>query len=187
MSSASANHPSNTVFFILLKEQTVEKKIKSMLFTKMQKIEQVTALPGSLWYSCEAELSQFDVNQLLTVQSAEQPDCFLLTSSLQFLVKLSEVKFNMLFAIVTCRERAAVFLNDQGSRLNFACSLHSQVMVGKDGSVMVDILDQDDQRTLRGVVKYVGNIPNLDGYWFAVELPVVMVVLYAIIRSLGYD
>jgi hypothetical protein len=167
---------SRVIYFILLEERVAEKKTKGSLFTKTQKNEFVTVLPGSLWYAYETDISQHGANQVLDLLAVELPNCYMQTNSFSQLVQLTELQYNMLHAVATCRERAATFQLDRRNQLDDACSLYQEVKAG-GRLVNVDILDEDGRRQLKGNVKYAGSIPDLDGYWFAVELPMVNIFL----------
>jgi hypothetical protein len=173
--SKSPSHDKH--YFILMKECTMERKARGTLFSRSRDNEAATALPGSLWFLSDSELrnlTQSKASYQVTFHSAEQTDYCLYMSELRDITQLSVREFELLLAVTTCKERAAIYKNQEGSLLQYACTLLDQCNSASYGGLTVEISDDtNNSERLKGELKYAGSIPGFVGYWFAIELPMV--------------
>jgi hypothetical protein len=161
------------VFFILLKECLAERKVKASLFSKSRDNEEMTALGGSLWYMKSSDfnsMSSGKTGHRAVFYSAEQSDISIIVDEFKDIVQLSLTEYQLLLAVTTCKERAAVY---QANTLPAAIKLYQLWCTVKDKPHRVDVIDRKGlQEQLNGTLIYAGKINGLSGFWFAVEFPV---------------
>lgn len=164
-------------YFILMKECNMQKKMKGSIFSKSRDNETTVALPGSLWYLMSSEFTEIckrNISHIL-FKSAEQAEYYMQMSELNDIIQLSDMEFEMLLAVTTCKERASIYKANEHNVLQYACKILNQWLKSK-AAIYLDITDDGD--CLTGELKYVGHIPGFIGYWFGVELPMVIHVSY---------
>ena len=151
-----------------------QKQVKESIFSKSRDSNALIALPGSLWYLTYSEFNQFNTipkNNKITLHSAEQADYELQVIEWHPLIKLSNVEFEMLSAVTTCKERAVVYKANEGGLLRCATQLYNILQSTQHEALFVEIaIDKDNQERLKGELKYIGPVPGFAGFWFGVEM-----------------
>ena len=159
------------VYFILMHDRTASKKLKK--FSRPQSDK--TVLAGSLWFMYDADFKKIDrsrsggANGRVTFRSAEEDDLSL-NCGLQDVTKLTEVEFQLLLALTTCKQRLTIYAESE-KVLREGCRLFMEWESNPSAVHLVEVIDEKSLKDkIAGTIKYVGPIPGRNGYWFGVEL-----------------
>jgi len=174
MASSSSLLQREKVYFILMKECVIEKRMKGSIFSKPRDRDTGTALPGSLWYLTNSELKQVGTvnrSKNITFHSAEQTDSHLQITEWHDIIQLTNLEFELLQAVTTCKERAVIYKDNEGCLLHYVCQLYNTLQSPQHEAVFVEIsVDAKDLERHKGELKYIGPVTGYTGYWFGIEL-----------------
>lgn len=161
--------PATPVYFILMRDNDrAERKVKTGIKTKT---EQTSALKGSLWTVDSREFEVMSRKSTATLRSAELKDTSL-TCELQDITKLTQVEFNLLLALTTCKERSAFHSDNRlmGESTKLYNSWKEATQMAGMELPRVEVRDDRFEEVVTGVLKHVGEIRGRSGFWFGVEV-----------------